>query len=327
MIRLPALSNYCLAAFLLPALLQGQEPSHPASSVHRIEVGGHRGARGNRPENTIAAFQYAIAAGVDTIEFDVHVTKDNAIVVSHDPVLHAPICKGTSSGGIIHNMTLAEVEEWDCGGSKNPEFPRQVTVPGERVPTLDQVLDLAPQSKVIFQIEIKSTEKRLTREEASAWIDHQTAFKVANSEQKEQFIRALMIPGPEMSPDPEVFARMVLDKVRAHHLEDRVVIFSIDYRVLRAMHRLDPVIKIQAPCEGGKTVMDVVHELNPKEVGAGLSPDLAQQIQAAHAVGVKIVAMAMSPADLDPFITAGIDEIYSDYPVDVMNYLKQKGYR
>ncbi len=50
----------------------------------RIEVHGHRGARGLRPENTLPAFEYAIAQGVDVLELDMAVTKDGAVVVSHD---------------------------------------------------------------------------------------------------------------------------------------------------------------------------------------------------------------------------------------------------
>ena len=55
-----------------------------------IQVHGHRGARAMRPENTIPAFEYAIAAGVDALELDMAVTKDNVLVVSHDPILEGP---------------------------------------------------------------------------------------------------------------------------------------------------------------------------------------------------------------------------------------------
>ena len=47
-----------------------------------------------RPENTLPAFEYAIGNGVDALELDMAVTKDNVIVVSHDPLLHPPVCSG-----------------------------------------------------------------------------------------------------------------------------------------------------------------------------------------------------------------------------------------
>src|SRR6204780_676967 len=60
----------------------------------RILVHGHRGARARRPENTLPAFRYAIEQGVDVLELDVAVTKDNVAVVSHDPLINATICSG-----------------------------------------------------------------------------------------------------------------------------------------------------------------------------------------------------------------------------------------
>src|SRR3954470_10827590 len=81
----------------------------------RIEVHGHRGARAMRPENTIPAFRYAIEHGVDVLELDMNVTKDGVVVVSHDPILRAPVCTGPRPQAAIHQSTLAELREWDCG--------------------------------------------------------------------------------------------------------------------------------------------------------------------------------------------------------------------
>src|SRR5208337_2893637 len=80
----------------------------------RILVHGHRGARAMRPENTLPAFEYAIAAGVDFLELDMAVTKDNVLVVSHDPILQGPVCKGPKEMAVIHELTLAQVREWEC---------------------------------------------------------------------------------------------------------------------------------------------------------------------------------------------------------------------
>ncbi len=80
---------------------------------HHIDVHGHRGARGLRPENTLPAFEYAIARGVDVLELDMAVTKDNVVVVSHDPLLHLPVCSGPQMEVAIHSLTLAEVRQWE----------------------------------------------------------------------------------------------------------------------------------------------------------------------------------------------------------------------
>src|SRR5271157_2965147 len=125
-------------------------------AASNILVHGHRGARAMRPENTIPAFEYAIKAGVDALEMDMAVTKDNVIVISHDPILEPPVCSGPQPRAVIHQLTLAEVREWDCGKVQNPHFPKQAPVPGTRMPTLDEVLSLAGRGTFEFNIETKS---------------------------------------------------------------------------------------------------------------------------------------------------------------------------
>src|SRR5579864_2903561 len=79
----------------------------------KILVHGHRGARARRPENTIPAFEYAIGQGVDALEMDMAVTRDNVIVISHDHLLRAPVCTGPKDGAVIRRLTLAELHAWD----------------------------------------------------------------------------------------------------------------------------------------------------------------------------------------------------------------------
>ena len=76
--------------------------------TEKILVHGHRGARARRPENTLPAFRYAIQAGVDALEMDMAVTKDNVIVISHDPVLR-PL---TPEPGEFVRLVLAKVREY-----------------------------------------------------------------------------------------------------------------------------------------------------------------------------------------------------------------------
>src|SRR5512133_3073672 len=85
-----------------------------AAGADRILVQGHRGARARMPENTIPAFEYAIKQGVDALELDMAVTRDNVIVISHDPVLRPPVCRGPANKP-IHQLTVAELQQWDCG--------------------------------------------------------------------------------------------------------------------------------------------------------------------------------------------------------------------
>jgi glycerophosphoryl diester phosphodiesterase len=96
----------------------------------------HRGASGRRPENTLAAYELAVAQGADMIEIDLHLTRDNGVVVTHDADL-----AGLGGEGEIADATLATVRGLDAGA-------------GERVPVLDEVLD-AYGGRIPFNIELK----------------------------------------------------------------------------------------------------------------------------------------------------------------------------
>jgi glycerophosphoryl diester phosphodiesterase len=96
----------------------------------------HRGASGERPENTLPAYELALSQNADMIEIDLHRTRDAAVVITHDEQL-----AGLGGRGEIADASLAEVRALDAGG-------------GERVPLLDEVLDrFGP--RIAFNLELK----------------------------------------------------------------------------------------------------------------------------------------------------------------------------
>jgi glycerophosphoryl diester phosphodiesterase len=261
----------------------------------KIQVHGHRGARAVRPENTLPAFRYAIDAGVDVLELDMAVTKDNVVVVSHDPYLEPPVCSGPQPKAMVHGLTLAEVRQWDCGKIQNPKFPKQTPVPGTRIPTLDEVFDLAGSGKFDFNIETK------------IFADH-----------------------PELTPGPDEFARLVLAVVRKHKLEKRVILQSFDFRTLVAMKKLAPEIRLSALWEekGDRDFVSIA-----KEAGAGIISPMStlvtpEKVRAAHVAGLEVVPWtANTPAEWDKLVAAQVDAIISDDPAELIAYLKKKGLR
>lgn len=284
--RLPA-ACVLLGAIGLLALMS-------APAAPRILVHGHRGARAMRPENTIPAFTYAIEIGADVLEMDVAVTKDNVLVISHDPHINPEICTGPHPGVAIHELTLSQLREYDCGALRNPRFPKQQPVPGTRIPTLDEVLSLSDRGGIQFNIETKS------------FPDH-----------------------PELTPPPDVFARMMLDQIRKHKLESRVIVQSFDFRTLRAMKRIAPGIRLAALWEGAaRPFVDIARE---GEAGI-ISPDFKlvapAQVKASHAAKLEVVPWtANSPEDWQRLIDAGVDAIISDDPAVLIAYLKEKHLR
>lgn len=107
----------------------------------------HRGASGPglAPENTLAACEKALQIGVDVLEIDVHATRDGQIVVLHDAVLD----RTTNGTGLVADLLGEEVRRLDAGRWFSADFV------GERVPLLEEVLDLA-RNQALVLIEIKA---------------------------------------------------------------------------------------------------------------------------------------------------------------------------
>ena len=101
-----------------------------AMGATKVIVHGHRGARAVLPENTLPAFEYAIKAGVDVVELDLAVTRDDVLVVSHDPTINPVICTGVAGKTPIRTLTLEQLRRVDCGSLKNPLYPKQKPAPG-----------------------------------------------------------------------------------------------------------------------------------------------------------------------------------------------------
>jgi glycerophosphoryl diester phosphodiesterase len=103
------------------------------------QIIAHRGGSANAPENTLAAFRNAITQGVDWLEFDVQMTKDGALVVIHDETVD----RTTDGTGAVRDLTLEQIRSLDAGQ-------------GEKVPTFEEVLELAKTNGVKILPETKS---------------------------------------------------------------------------------------------------------------------------------------------------------------------------
>jgi glycerophosphoryl diester phosphodiesterase len=113
-----------------------QDPAMNAFLTDRFLCIGHRGASGLAPENTLRAFELAIALGADAIELDVHLA-EGALVVIHDDDL----ARTTSGRGSVARASLEQLRALDAGD-------------GERIPLLDEVLDLCA-GRIAVNIELK----------------------------------------------------------------------------------------------------------------------------------------------------------------------------
>lgn len=97
----------------------------------------HRGASGYAPENTILAIKKGFELGANAVEFDVHLCKTGELVVIHDETTE----RTANVKGVVSKMTLSELKKLNVGA-------------GEKIPTLEEVLDVC-KNKTAF-IEIKA---------------------------------------------------------------------------------------------------------------------------------------------------------------------------
>jgi glycerophosphoryl diester phosphodiesterase len=115
-----------------------------AADPPKVEIVGHRGASFDAPENTLASIKLAWGQKADAAEFDVYLSKDGKIVVTHD----ANTKRVAGVDKRVVDQTLEELRKLDVGKWKDAKFA------GEIIPTLDEVLATVPAGKRVF-IEVK----------------------------------------------------------------------------------------------------------------------------------------------------------------------------
>ena len=302
------------------------------SQKSTFDLQGHRGARGLKPENTLAAFAEALRIGVTTLELDLALTDDDVLVLSHDPELQPHLTR-TDDGAwldgaeppVIRELDLEEVQAFDVGRI-NPEsryarrFPHQEPVDGARIPTFEQVLALtvrAGNSEVRFNIETKLSPDK-----------------------------------PDVAPDPETFATAVVELVRRHKIASRTMVQSFDWRTLRQVRQLAP--EIATACltvqEDWLDNIQVGRE-GPSPWTAGLDiddhdgsvPDLvraascavwspywrgldADAMASARDLGLQVVVWTVNePEDMRRLIDLGVDGIITDYPNRLRAVMAERG--
>lgn len=289
-------------------------------STAALDLQGHRGARGLAPENTLRGFGVALGIGVSTLELDTGISRDGVVVMSHDRALNPDITRGPDGewlpapGPLIRSLTLAELRRYDVGGirpgSKYAErYPRQTPVPGERIPTLEELFSLVERSGntgVRFNIETKLSP---------------------------------LAPGDTLPP--ETFADALLRTVRGAGMASRVTIQSFDWRTLRRVQATAPEIETgylsaqqswldnielgkpgASPWTAGVDADDYAGSVPRMVAAAGghvwspyhLELDVAR-VNEAHLLGLRVVVWTVNDESrMRELIRMGVDGIITDYP-------------
>ncbi len=305
-----------ITAALLTLAIRAAAATAPAS----FDLQGHRGARGLAPENTLAAFSRALGLGVTTLELDTGLTRDGAVVVSHDERLNPDFTRDAAGkwidapGPALFALTLAEVRRCDVGRLRPgtpyaARLPEQEPADGQRVPTLDEVFALAGKARnasVRFNVETKLDPRH-----------------------------------PELTAAPEPFADAVIAVVRGAGMTTRTTLQSFDWRTLRYAQRVAPEIPtvcLTTQQPGDDNVQ--VGQPGPSPFLAGLDVDdfagsvprvvraagcavwspnardlTAQTLAEAHREGLKVIVWTVNEeSEMNALAESGVDGIITDYP-------------
>lgn len=111
----------------------------------KIILAAHRGDRKSAPENTIPAFEKAIAFGVDMIETDVHMTKDGELIIMHDRNTK----RTTGYDGLVDQMTFGEIKALNAGGWLSEAYQNTP------VPSVEEFIALIKDTSILINWELK----------------------------------------------------------------------------------------------------------------------------------------------------------------------------
>jgi glycerophosphoryl diester phosphodiesterase len=244
-----------------------------------VMVIAHRGFSGSAPENTLSAFEKAIDVGADGIELDVRFSKDGHLVVIHDDTL----VRTTKRMGRVAGLTLQELKGFDAGTWFGGAFA------GERIPTLDEVLELA-RGRVLLNIELKKG-------------DH----------------------GPYSIIE---LADRTLDGIKGARMEDQVLFSSFDATAVAHILAKDgriPVAIISR--DSWNSPFDVMEGNRFPVLNCRRNTLNPVNRKRAHQEGVRIgVWTVNTEEEMAKFVSMEVDAIITDHP-DRLIQLLQKKYR
>lgn len=288
-------SIFLLVIILCALQLQAQD----------FEKQGHRGARGLVPENTILSMYRALDLGATSLGMNVVISKDNQVVLSHEPYFNHEISL-TSAGKDIsladekkynmYQMTYEEIKKFDVGSKVHSRFPSQQKFKAYK-PLLSEVID---------SVEIYVKKHKL----------HRPMYAIE--------IKTIRKGDLEFHPEPGEFSQLVIDVVVKKKMTKRTIIQSFDIRCLQYVHEQYPKLKTALMIDEKEDFENNIKDLgyNPTVyspysvlVGKGL-------VDRCHAAGIKIIPWTVnSKKDMDYMIGLGVDGIITDYP-NLFNQLK-----
>src|SRR4029077_8408037 len=265
------------------------------ATLRRPWIIAHRGASAHAPENTMAAFRRAVEMRAGFIETDLHLSRDARFVAIHD----ATLARTTNGRGAVRDFTLAELRELDAGSWFDAKSKAKsdaasaaergamsggagaAQFAGERIPTLEEILEFAREANVVFYLEIKADAARGAEN---------------------------MLPG--------ALVAALGDALRGPQEAARVIVISFDAELLASVRQRDAALTTgllveKGPADAVKRAMQVgARQLAPRR--DMVTPALVER---AHGAELRVVPWTINePTEMRAAIAAGVDGIMTDYP-------------
>jgi glycerophosphoryl diester phosphodiesterase len=266
-------------------MVERMAADHPffAQAKNRPEVIAHRGGNGQWPGETMTAYKEAVRIGVDVLEMDVYLTKDNQLALMHD----IDIKKTTNGQGLIHKYTLAELQElnaaynWSDDGTtfryrkKPADLPEGIRK-DVRVPGLKEVFEAFPQMRMVVEMK------------------------------------------PALHSPADALCRLL----REQKMTDKVLVASFVGGYMKDFRRLCPEVATSASLSLGDAIRFLTGSpSSTSETQGALAVEVPYQLITEARVNIvrqrnlKLHAWTVNqPADMNRMKALGVDGIITDYP-------------
>jgi len=290
------------------------------SKPNHIKIYGHRGARGDLPENTLESFLFLFENKINAFETDILISKDLIPVITHDFRLDANMTKDSDGSWIkdenikIYDLTYQEILKYDVGSinklsSYGRRFLNQKSLENQKIPKLSDIFELINSNgikDVVLNLEIKSTpiEDNLT-------------------------------------PTPKEMVSIIKKEIEKSKLEEKILISSFDWRILKEFSLQIPNIargylsfqqktgvKIEKTIYKNSPWLDLTLEFNEYDL-PGLIKQLGgkvwcpfyrdirkKDVEIAHNENLVVNVWTVNKEnDMMRMIEYGVDAIITDYPL------------
>lgn len=264
----------------------------------KLDVQGHRGARGLMPENTIAAMKKALDLGVNTLELDVVISKDKLPVVSHEPYFSAIIALTPEGKAIpaseekkhnLYELNYSEIRKYDVGSKPHPDFPRQKNMVAYK-PLLSELID---------SVDSYAADRNMPAPHYNIEIKSSPEGDGVNQ------------------PTPQEFVALVMQVVKDKGIQNQVIIQSFDPRILEEIHKQYPNMPIAFLVSNTKGLQDNLQRLSflPHVYSPYHKLVDKKTVAACHSKGLKIIPWTVNDKPrIDELVKMGVDGIITDYP-------------